>query len=121
MKTFLLLLSITCFVSSYTIHKFGVIQAKKNVGAWCAYMDNLFLSAIPWISGFVLAVIPEVLLFNIFWIWMFLINILIVLVLGPILATIFLKAFASGKGTGYDSLISLIIGTGALTAYFIFF
>ena len=63
-----------------------------------------------WISGFILSVIPECLIFNITWYWMFLINIVGVYILGPIITKFFLVRMASGKGLGMDAFIALIIG-----------
>jgi hypothetical protein len=107
MKIFLLVVSVICFISAYGTHMF----AKNNPMSWCGYMDVPFMAAIPWISGFLLAVIPEVILFNsINWVWILLGNAVIVFILGPVISRFFLVRFASGKGAGYDIMIALIIG-----------
>lgn len=45
---------------------------------------------------------------------MFLINLVVVFVLGPLLARMFLKRFATGKGAGYDIIVAMVLGTVAL-------
>ena len=110
MATFLFLLSAICFIAAYGIHMYAVVNSKENPLVWCEYMDNTILSAIPWICGFILAVIPECFIFSIKWYWMFLINLVVVYIAGPICANLFLKRFASGKGAGVDILIAIIVG-----------
>ena len=53
--------------------------------SYAGYLSSPLLSSIPWISGFILAVIPECLIFNVTWYWMFLINIAGIYILGPII------------------------------------
>lgn len=116
MKTFLLLISVICFISAYGSHMF----AKNDPLGWCGYMINPVLSAIPWISGFVLAVIPEVILLeDVFWIWIFLGNAVLVFILGPAITQFVLRRIASGKGAGVDIIVSLIIGFTTLGISFI--
>ncbi len=89
--------------------------AKNNPMSWCGYMEVPFMAAIPWISGFVLAVIPEVILLkNIYWVWILLGNAVLVFILGPAITKFFLIRFASGKGAGYDIIIAIIIGAVTL-------
>ena len=94
----------------------------KNGGpsSYAGYFSSPLLSSIPWISGFILAVIPECLIFNVTWYWMFLINIVSVYVLGPIITKFFLVRMASGKGLGMDAFTALIIGIIALIVGLIF-
>ncbi len=107
MKIILLLISVIGFISAYGLHMF----AKCDPLSWCGYMANPALSAIPWISGFVLAVIPEaILLEDVFWLWIFLGNAVLVFILGPTITGFVLRRIASGKGAGVDILVSLIIG-----------
>ena len=116
MKIFLLLISVISFISAYGSHMF----AKNAPLGWCGYMVNPILSAIPWISGFVLAVIPEVILFeDVFWLWIFLGNAVLVFILGPTITKFVLKRIASGKGAGVDILVTLIIGFTTLGISFI--
>lgn len=87
MKIFLLVVFAICFISAYGAHMF----AKNNPMSWCGYMDVPFMTAIPWICGFVLAVIPEVILLNsINWVWVLLGNAVIVFILGPAISNLFL-------------------------------
>ena len=67
-----------------------------------------------------LAVIPECLIFNVTWYWMFLINIAGIYILGPIITKFFLVRMASGKGLGMDAFIALIIGIITLILGLIF-
>ncbi len=94
----------------------------KNGGplSYVGYLSSPLLSSIPWISGFILSVIPECLIFNITWYWMFLINIVGVYILGPIITKFFLVRMTSGKGLGMDAFIALIIGIVALIVGLIF-
>ena len=105
MSSFLLIISIICFTSGFGIHAL----ASRSIDGWCGYMSHPLLTVIPWISGFVLAVIPEIILFDMEWYWVFLINIAIQIVLGQFITLIFLRRFSTGKGAGYDILLSLII------------
>lgn len=103
MSAFLFIVSALCFIAAFGVHLYG----KNN--DWCGYMEVPWMSAIPWISGFILAVIPETLLFNIDWWWMFLINIPVVYILGPLFTQIIMRRIASGKGAGVDVLVSMAI------------
>ena len=84
--------------------------AKNEPIWWCGYMSVPWMCAIPWISGFVLAVIPELQLFRIYWLWMFLINLILVSAFGPLITRFFLHRFASGKGAGFDIIIAIVLG-----------
>lgn len=86
----------------------------SNPPSFAGYLSSPLLSAIPWISGFILAVIPECLIFNVTWYWMFLINIAIIYILGPTITKFYLVRMASGKGLGLDAFIALGIGITAL-------
>lgn len=107
MSTFCFIISAMCFISAFGVH----IQGSNRADGWCPYMDIPWMSAIPWISGFLLAVIPESHLFDIHWGWMFLINIPVVYIVGPIFTGIVMRRIASGNGTGYDVIISIIIAS----------
>ena len=110
MSTFCFIISAMCFITAFGVH----IQGSNRAGDWCPYMDIPWMSAIPWISGFILAVIPESYLFDIRWWWMFLINIPVVYIAGPLFTGIVMRRIASGKGAGYDALISIIIASATL-------
>ena len=105
MSTFFLLISAICFIAAFGVH----MQGKTSAGGWCPYMDVPWMSAIPWVCGFVLAVIPESFIFDIEWWWIFLINILVVTILGPFLTGFVMRRIASSKGAGVDSIVSMII------------
>lgn len=105
MDVLFLAISAISFIAAFGIH----IQASHSSDGWCGYMAIPWMSAIPWISGFVLAVIPQSLLFNISWWWLFLINIPVVYILGPLFTGFILRRIASGKGAGIDVITSLCI------------
>ena len=111
----ILFLSISAisFIAALGIHAQMSAAMKRNFGIDMPSSKNV----IPNLSAFVLAVIPETLLFNIAWYWMFLINIPIVFIGCPIITSIFLKRFSSGQGADVDlvgsimvAVITLIIG-----------
>ena len=116
-STICLIISIICFISVYGCH-----MTLKNGDplSYAGYLSSPLLSSIPWISGFILAVIPECLIFNVTWYWMFLINIVGIYILGPIITKFFLVRMASGKGLGMDAFIALIIGIITLILGLIF-
>jgi len=74
------------------------------------YTYNPIASAIPWISGFILPIIPLALVLDINWIVIFIFNMAVVYFFGPPLTNAILVRFASGKGIGYDMIYSFIGG-----------
>lgn len=88
--------------------------------SYAGYLSSPLLSSIPWISGFILAVIPECLIFNVTWYWMFVINIAGSYILGPIITKFYLVRMASDKGLGVDAFTALIIGIITLILGLIF-
>lgn len=78
------------------------------------YTGNLYWTSIPWVSGFILPVIPFTIVFEYHWLIIFLINIFVVFALGPILTRQLLIRFASGKGLGKDMLRSFVGGLVSL-------
>ena len=80
------------------------------------YVNNQLLTAIPWISGFILSFIALYILLDKNWIIVFIGNGLIVYILGPLLTRQFLIRFASGDGLGKDMIIAFI---GGLVAFII--
>ena len=106
MRIFLLVISALSFIAAFGIHMY----AKNGASGWCGYMTSPALSSIPWVSGFILAVVPECLLFDLFWVWMALINLVVVWIIGPFTARLFLVRLSSGKGAGIDVLTAIIIG-----------
>ena len=93
LSTILLCISALCFIAVFGIHIYII-----NSDDFYGYTRSQLLKSIPWLSGHVLAVIPECLVFEIYWIWMFLINLAIVY-----------RRLASGKGLGIDMFIALVI------------
>lgn len=73
-------------------------------------MSVPWMCSIPWIRGYMLAVIPETYLINLAWYWVFLINIPITFILGHFVAALILRLFASGRGTGFDIIVSMAVG-----------
>jgi hypothetical protein len=114
LSSIFLLISGIFFIATYGIHMmitFGDMPFKP------AYTRYRILSFLPWISGFILPVIPFVIVFNLNWLIIFFINIAAVLILGRILTRGFLSLFASVRGLGIDigfafiaGLITFIIG-----------
>lgn len=102
----LFIISAVCLISAWGIH----MLARNGHLEYCGYLSVPWMCAIPWISGYVLAVIPETYLFNLAWYWVFLINIPITFILGNFVAAFILRRFASGKGAGFDIIISMAIG-----------
>lgn len=105
LSTILLCLSALCFIAVFGIHIYII-----NSGEFYGYTRSLLLRSIPWLSGHVLAVIPECLLFEVYWIWMFFINLAVVYLLGPTFTRFYIRRFARGKGLGVDMFTALVIG-----------
>lgn len=112
------IISAMCFISAHGCHV--ILRNNNDPSLWCGYLASPLLCTIPWISGYILAVIPECLVFNIAWYWMFLINLAVNFILGPIITGIFLARMSGGKGLGYDAFKSLIIGIVSLLLGLIF-
>lgn len=106
MSTIFLIISTISFIAAWGIH----MLAKNGVFGYHSYLFVPWKCAIPWISGYGLAVIPETVLLNISWYWVLLINIPITIMLGFWSAKFILRRFASGKGVGLDITISIIVG-----------
>lgn len=114
MATFFLIISAILFIATFGIH---IMINSDDQWDKPMYTRDPIMSAIPWISGFILPVIPFTLVFEFHWLAMFFINLAVVYILGPILTRGLLVRFASGKGLGPDmvysfigGIISLIIG-----------
>lgn len=109
LSTIILCVSAICFIAVFGIHIYII-----NSNDYYGYISSPLLKSIPWISGHVLAVIPECLAFDIYWIWMFFINLAVLYILGPAFTRFFLRRFASGKGLGIDMFVGLIVGVVTL-------
>jgi len=111
MAPFFLIVSAILFIATFGIHM--IINSGEQFNK-PIYTRNPITSAIPWISGFVLPVIPFTLVFEFHWLAIFFINIAAVYILGPILTKGLLVRFASGKGLGRDMMYSFIGGLCSL-------
>jgi hypothetical protein len=107
MATFLLIISSILFIATFGIH---VMIIGGDPIHKPRYTDNALLSAIPWISGFVVPVIPLTIVLEINWLIVFFINLAVVWILGPVLTEVFLARFATGRGFGRDLVYSFIGG-----------
>lgn len=114
MSTFLLIIGSILLISTFGIHSTIMNNNKFDKPI---YTTNPILSAIPWISGFILPVIAWVNITDFHWFASFFINLALVWILGPWITKEFLIRFASGRGLGKDlittfssGLIALIIG-----------
>ena len=116
-STICCIISIVCFISTFGCHE--TIKAGDPLD-YPAYLSHPLLCAIPYVSGFVLAVIPECMIFEIEWYWMFLINIAIVFISAPTITKIYLVRMASGRGLGRDGAYAFIIALGTLLLGIIF-
>lgn len=111
MATFFLILSAILFISSFGIHM--MISNGEEIEK-PMYTHDPKLSIIPWVSGFILPVIPFTIVFEYHFLAIFVINIGVVYIFGPIFSRNFLVRFASSKGLGHDLLNSFIGGIGTL-------
>ncbi len=114
MATVFLIISAILFIATFGIHM--MINSGDEFDK-PMYTRDPIMSAIPWVSGFILPVIPFTLVFEFHWLVTFFINLVVVYILGPILTKGLLTRFASGKGLGQDmvyaffgGIIMLIIG-----------
>lgn len=108
MATFFLIVSAILFIATFGIHM--TINSGDQLDK-PMYTRDPIMSAIPWISGFILPVIPFTIVFEYHWLAIFFINLAVVYILGPMLTKGLLVRFASGKGLGHDMLYSFIGGT----------
>lgn len=111
METCFLIISALLFVLTFGIYM--ILNSGSPVDK-PKYTRGPLMSAIPWICGFVLPVIPFTLVFDYHWVIIFFLNLVFVFMLGPKLTEGFLVRFASGKGFGRDMLYSFIGGVVTL-------
>lgn len=109
LSTILLCLSALCFIAVFGLHIYII-----NSCDFYGYTNSPLLKSVPWLSGHVLAVIPECLAFEVYWIWMSLINLAVVYLLGPTFTRFYIRRFARGKGLGVDMFTALVIAIVAL-------
>jgi len=106
MATVLLVIGAVLLISTFGIHS-SILESEIDNPA---YTSNPLLSAIPWISGFVLPVIVWAKITEFHWLALFFINLGVVRILGPLLTKGFLIRFASGKGLGIDMVTAFVSG-----------
>lgn len=107
MATFFLIISAILFIATFGIH---IMINSGDQFDKPMYTKDPVMSAIPWVSGFILPVIPFTIVFEYHWLAIFFINLAVVYILGPMLTKGILVRFASGKGLGHDMLYSFIGG-----------
>jgi hypothetical protein len=107
MSTFFLIVSAILFIATFGVHM--AIDSGDQFGK-PMYTRDPIMSSIPWVSGFILPVIPFTIVFEYHWLAIFFINLAVVYIIGPMLTKGFLVRFASGKGLGQDMLNSFIGG-----------
>lgn len=108
--TILFSISALSFISS-----FGCYLCNRNISG------NFLSSIIPSVSAFILAVIPERLIFNIAWIWIFMLNVIVVYNFSTFIAKLYLKSVPNRKNFYRDSINATIIGLITLFFGLIFF
>jgi hypothetical protein len=106
-----LVISAILFITTFGIH--ATILSTSSFDH-PLYINNPLISSIPWISGFILPVLPFSIVFDLNWVAIFFINLIGVWLLGPILTRALLVRFTSGKGLGRDLITSFIAGIVAL-------
>lgn len=74
------------------------------------YVDNPLITTISILSGLVLPVFTWTRIFEYHWFFMILANLMIVFFLMPLITILYLKRFATGKGLGFDMIVTLVIG-----------
>ncbi len=107
MATFFLIISAILFIATFEI---DLMISNGHEIDKPMYTYNPLFSIIPWISGFILPVVPFALVFDYHWLAIFFINLVAVLIVGPRLTKGILAIFATGRGHGYDMLYSFIGG-----------
>ena len=85
---FLFVFSALCFIATFGIHAIILSLDKWDQPT---YVDNPFLSLIPWLSGLVFSVIPIVIAFELNWILIFLLNAFVAKFLGGFIADRYLR------------------------------
>lgn len=107
MQTVLLIISAVLFISTFGIYSIIINGSEFDKPI---YTGNPLISALPWISGFILPVFIWIKITEFNWIALFFVNLAVVLFIGPWLTKGFLVRFASGKGFGKDMLTAFIAG-----------
>ena len=114
MSTFFLIVSIWLFETTFGIkmRHDGDIEFDKP-----RLLEKRGMVAMPYISAFVLAVIPFAILLPVHWLIIFILNPFFFYIAGPVLTKAYLVRFAWGRGASWDMLycftggvITLMIG-----------
>jgi len=116
MGVFILVISAVLFISAFGIH---MIISKSDEYDKPPYADNIVLSSLPWISGFIIPVFIWSQITEIHWVALFFINAAVVYVLGPWLTRGYIVRLASGKGFGKDMLTAFLAGIVTLVIGFL--
>jgi hypothetical protein len=108
MATFFLIVSAVLFIGTFGIY----IQ---NSGNRRVFDQPLIFSypgmkAVPWVCGFILPVIPFALVFPYHWAAIFILNIPLVYIAGPLLTNAILVRIKSPRGHVFDMINTLIGG-----------
>jgi hypothetical protein len=99
------------FISTFGIH---VLILNSDKWEQPPYTEHSVLSLIPWISGYVFSVVPIVMTFQVNWIAVFFVNILVTKYFGANITHGYLKRFASGKGLAKDLVSSFFAASVTL-------
>jgi hypothetical protein len=105
MTTVLLIISALLFIAT-----FGIYMNIRNTNH--EHIGGLNMSLLPWISGFILPIIPFTLVFEVHWLAVFVLNIVVVYVIGPAIARAYLVRFSSGflkKDVFYSFVGGLVV------------
>lgn len=116
MSTFFLIFAAVLFIATFGIYSILHNAQLRKLGMSTASSSLIILGLV---SGFVLPVIPFAKLIDLHFIWIFLINIPVAWLFGPLIGTIILKRFATGKGIAPDMFYTFIAGIGALIIGFL--
>ncbi|MFV0217074.1 hypothetical protein OBJ92_08540 [Empedobacter falsenii] len=104
MADLLFILSVLLFYSC-----FGINMLKGNQEFYIS-KPNEISTIYPWFVGMILPVFPFSYLFDIHWLAILVLNIPILLFIGPFITKRYIHLFASGKGLDKDIKTSLIFG-----------
>lgn len=116
MSTFFLVFAAVLFIATFGIYSI-LHNAQRSKFGMATGSSSLIILGL--VSGFVLPVIPFAKLIDMHFMWIFLINIPVAWLFGPIMGTIIIKRFATGKGIGPDMFYTFIAGMGALIVGFL--
>lgn len=107
MSTFFLIVSIWLLEATFGIkmRRDGNIEFDQP-----RILDRRGMNIIPYVSGFILPVIPFAILLPVHWLIIFILNAFFLYIAGPLLTKAYLVRFAWGRGAGWDMLYSFVSG-----------